>query len=117
MMDISEPQDQTFTSRSNIYVCDNHGRDLDLLGVNALVFLIIHFVPSNFELIWNCQLYWICCDLHNYQWGLVRPQLSDLETNVQSEHFFNRIHHFFVDILVSKTTILLTTMKYCTRTV
>ena len=36
MMDISEPQDQTFTSRSNIYVCDN-GRAICLLGVNALV--------------------------------------------------------------------------------
>ena len=38
MMDINERQDQTFTLRSNIYVCDNNGRDLYLLEVNALVF-------------------------------------------------------------------------------
>ena len=39
MMDINERQDQTFTSRSNIYVFGNthNGRDLYLLGVNALV--------------------------------------------------------------------------------
>ena len=37
MMDIYELQDQTFTSRSNIYVCDNNGRDLCLLGVIGLV--------------------------------------------------------------------------------
>ena len=38
MMDINERQDQTFTSKSNIYVCDNNGCNLYLLGVNALVF-------------------------------------------------------------------------------
>ena len=38
MMDINERHDQTFTSRSNIYVCDNNGRDLYLLGVNAPFF-------------------------------------------------------------------------------
>ena len=37
MMGINEHQDKTFTSRSNIYVCDNNGCDLYLLGVNALV--------------------------------------------------------------------------------
>ena len=36
-IDINERQDQTFTSRSNIYVCDNNGRELYLLGINALV--------------------------------------------------------------------------------
>ena len=35
--DINERQAQIFMSRSNIYVCDNNGRDLHLLGVNALV--------------------------------------------------------------------------------
>ena len=33
MININERQDQTFTSRSNIYVYDNKGRDLYLLGV------------------------------------------------------------------------------------
>ena len=37
MMDINERQDQTFTSRSNMYVCDNNRRDLYLLGVNVFV--------------------------------------------------------------------------------
>ena len=41
MMDINERQDQTFTSRSNIYVCENNGRDLYLLGVNVLVILSV----------------------------------------------------------------------------
>ena len=36
-MDIDKRQDQTFTSWSNIYICDNKGGDLYLLGVNALV--------------------------------------------------------------------------------
>ena len=40
MMD-NKRQDQTFTSRSNIYVSDNHGRDIYLLRVNALVILEI----------------------------------------------------------------------------
>ena len=31
MIHISERQDQTFTSRSNIKVCDNNGRNLYLL--------------------------------------------------------------------------------------
>ena len=38
MIDIDKCQDQTFTTRSNIYVCDNDIGDLFLLGVNALVF-------------------------------------------------------------------------------
>ena len=37
MKDINECHNQTFLSRSNIYVCDNNGRDLYLLGVNVLV--------------------------------------------------------------------------------
>ena len=36
-----ERQDQTFTSRSIIYVCDNNGRNLYLLGVNVLVFMCL----------------------------------------------------------------------------
>ena len=40
MMDILERQDQTLPSRSNIYVCDNNGCDLYLIGVSALVCLI-----------------------------------------------------------------------------
>ena len=48
-----ELQDQTFTSRSNIYVCDNNGRNLYLLGVNALVFFYIF----NFSL----SLLWSLC--------------------------------------------------------
>ena len=32
-MDINEHQDQTFTSRSNINVCDNNGHELYLLGI------------------------------------------------------------------------------------
>ena len=34
MVDIDECYDQNFSLRSNIYVCDNNGRDLYLLGVN-----------------------------------------------------------------------------------
>ena len=34
---INKFQDQTITSRSNIYVFDNNRRDLYLLGVNSLV--------------------------------------------------------------------------------
>ena len=37
LMDINECQDQTFAPRSNTYVCDNNGRYLYLLGINALV--------------------------------------------------------------------------------
>ena len=37
MIDINERQDQQFTSRSNIYVCDNNGCNKYLQGVNALL--------------------------------------------------------------------------------
>ena len=46
MMDINERQDQVFTSRSNMYFCDNNERELYLLGVNALVQLEIQFVAG-----------------------------------------------------------------------
>ena len=36
-MDIKKHQDQVFTSRSNIHVCDSNGRDFYLLGVNGTV--------------------------------------------------------------------------------
>ena len=51
MMDINKRQDQTFTSRSNIYICHNNGGDLYLLGVNALVFLFNkkYFISIVFE--------------------------------------------------------------------
>ena len=39
MMDSNKRQDQTITSRSNTYVCDNNEHDLYLIGVglNVLV--------------------------------------------------------------------------------
>ena len=40
----NEHQDQTCTTRSNIYVGDNNGRDLYLLGVN---FLVITFIDTS----------------------------------------------------------------------
>ena len=64
MMDINERQDQTFTSKSNMYVCDNNGRDLYLLGVNVLVIMCLCYI--GLQIVDYCQIDMLSFQLKTY---------------------------------------------------